>query len=69
MLAVLEKIAVNDLLIHQAAVLDAHARYSMWKRELDAHNLRGAVISNELQSAKAELDVLASNAPEIEVLR
>lgn len=54
---------MNPLHDHQAAVLEAHARYSLAKRhllELDAERER---VANAMDSARAELDALATRMP------
>lgn len=44
---------------HQAAVLEAHARYAMALRAKDAVEAHRMDIDRELQSAEAELRALA----------
>jgi hypothetical protein len=52
-----------DIAAHQAAVLAAHARYSNARRLLLEIEKAREQAENEYDSAKAELDVLATRAP------
>lgn len=48
---------------HDAAVLSAHARYSLALSAKDEHAKRAADIDRELEAAKAELTALARRQP------
>ncbi len=48
---------------HQAAVLEAHARYSLALSARDEHDRKGVAIDTELKSAEAALRALARRAP------
>jgi hypothetical protein len=59
----------HDLIEHQRRVLEAHAIYATCKREKLDHDRIGRGIDRRLESARAELEALASHEPEGEVLR
>ncbi len=58
----------RDLLAHQQRVIEAHSRYSTWRRARAAHAVQGAHLEAQEQSAFAELAALASTGDD-EVLR
>ena len=54
---------MKDLPSHQAAVLAAHARYSLALSAKDEHEKQLTEIMRELESAEGELRALARRRP------